>query len=257
MLGVVGLVFSIWLLADGVRDVERVGASAEADPALVRSSDGGSGDTGSPTASEPSASTTTEDDTGVGFPPPADLPREGPGITQPGVLLAVSPSRGGAFDVWERVRLSDPVDNLTLSPPDVSRAGTMFGGAEAVVTMVQLDVDGELIQVPGGVVDGKLDVPVNRITQFQLSYRLDGTSVRSLPSTARRALGAISPLLDDTPYNLPVSVVVDGPVLGVGCPLLDLSDRACALGTSQRMQVARNLPFDDAVVTVQFDLGGE
>ncbi len=257
VLGVVGLVFSVWLLATTVRDVEPVGASAEADPALVTSGPGGSDDTGSSTTSEQSSSTAAADGSGVGV-PPADLPREGPGITQPGILLVVSPSRGGSFDVWERVRLPDPVDTVTLSPPDVTRAGTAFAGAEAVVTKVQLDVDGQPIHVPDGVVvDGTFDVPVEGITTFELSYELDGTSVRSLPSTARRALAAISPLLDDTPYNLPVSVVVDGPVLGVGCPLLDLSDRACAQGTSQRILVARSLPFDDAVVTVQFDLPGE
>lgn len=189
-------------------------------------------------------------------PAPA-LPDEGPGVSSPGVLLIVTPSRGGAFDVWERVRLPDPVDTVTLSPPDVAGAGSQFEAAEPVVTMVQLSVDGQPIPVPDGVVDGPYDVPVEaQITEFDLSYQLDGTSVRSLPSTARRALAAVSPLLDDTPYNLPVSVIVNGPVLGVDCPLLDLSDRACGRGTQERMQVSPNLPFDDAVVTIQFDLPG-
>ncbi|MGI8947948.1 MAG: hypothetical protein ACR2FV_08245, partial [Ornithinimicrobium sp.] len=124
--------------------------------------------------------------------------------------------------------------------------------------MVQLSVDGQPIRVPDGVVDSPFDVPVEgAITEFDLSYQLDGTSVRSLPSTARRALAAVSPLLDDTPYNLPVAVVVSGPVLGVDCPLLELSERACGRGSTERMQVTPNLPFDDAVVTIQFDLPGE
>ncbi len=186
-----------------------------------------------------------------------ELPDEGPGVSEPGVLLVVTPSRGGAFDVWERVRLPDPVDTVTLSPPDVAAAGSQFEGAEPVVTMVQLSVEGQPIAVADGVVDGPYDIPVEReITQFDLSYQLDGTSVRSLPSTARRALAAVSPLLDDTPYNLPVAVIVNGPVLGVDCPLLDLSDRACGRGTPERMEVSPYLPFDDALITVQFDLPG-
>jgi len=185
------------------------------------------------------------------------LPDDGPGVSSPGVLLIVTPTRGGAFDVWERVRLPDPVETVTLSPPDVAEAGSQFEAAEPVVTMVQLSVDGQPIPVPDGVVDGPFDVPVQaQITEFDLSYHLDGTSVRSLPSTDRRALAAVSPLLDDTPYNLPVSVIVHGPVLGVDCPLLDLADRACGRGTQERMEVSPYLPFDDALIAIQFDLPG-
>lgn len=183
-----------------------------------------------------------------------ELPDEGPGVSAPGVLLVATPTEGGAFEVWEGVRLPHPVDTVTLSPPTVADAGSRFETAEPVVTGVQLRVDGQRIQVPDGVVEGKFDVPVEQILEFELSYQLDGTSVRSLPSSNRRALAAISPLLDDTAYNLPVAVVVNGPVRGVDCPLLDPSDRACGRGTTQQMQVNRNLPFDQALVTVQFDI---
>lgn len=186
--------------------------------------------------------------------PAGEAPEDGPGVTAPGVLLIVSPTRAGTFDVWERVRLPDPVDMVTLSPPDVAAAGSQFEKAQPVATSVQLSVEGQPMGIPDGVVDGPVEVPVEAITEFELSYQLDGISVRSLPSTARRALAAVSPLLDNTPYNLPVAVIVNGPVLGIDCPLLEVSERSCGRGTTERMQVARNLPFKEAVVAIQFDL---
>lgn len=215
-----------------------------------------------PVAQDRAASTTsaprTTPSTGSGSISAIEIPDAGPGVSAPGVLMVVIPQRGGAFDVRERVRLPDPVDTVVLSPPDVDRAGDQFQRADPVVTMVQLDVDGQPTRVPDGVIDGAFDVPVDgAITAFDLSYRLDGTSVRDSSSTTGSVLAAVAPLLDDTPYNLPVAVVVDGPVLSVGCPLLDQADRVCGEGSAERMQIARDLPFDDAVVTVEFDLPGE
>ncbi len=183
-----------------------------------------------------------------------ELPDSGPGITQPGILLVVSPSRGGAFDMWEQVRLPEPVDEISLTAPDVGRAGTQFEGAQPVATMVQLSADGQPIRVSDPVADGQVDVPAEGVTQFQLSYQINGTTMRSGPSTARRALAVVSPLLAEAPSDLPVAVIFNGPVLSVNCPLLDLAERSCGQGTSERIQVGGILSFDDAVITIQFDL---
>ncbi len=185
---------------------------------------------------------------------PDGLPTDGPGISEPGVLMVIAPSTGGSFDVTEQVRLPSAINVVELAPAQLSGAGSQFDDAEPVATTVQLSTDGQPIVVPDGTVAAPVSIPVDGITQFELSYQLDGTTVRSVPATARRALAAISPLIQATPGDLPVAVVIVGPVLGVNCPLLTLAEQSCGVGSAPMLQVDRVLPLDDAVVTVQLDL---
>ncbi len=185
---------------------------------------------------------------------PAGLPTDGPGISEPGVLMVIALSTGGSFNVTEQVRLPSTTNLVELAPAQLSRAGGQFDDAEPVATAVQLSTDGQPIVVPDGTVAAPLSIPVDGITQFELSYQVDGVTVRSLPSTARRALAAVTPLVQATPGSLPVAVVVAGPVLGVNCPLLTLAERSCGAGSAPMIQVDRVLPLDDAVVTIQLDL---
>jgi len=185
---------------------------------------------------------------------PDGLPTDGPGISEPGVLMVIAPSTGGSFDVTEQVRLPSTTNLVELAPAELSRAGGQFDDAEPVATAVQLSTDGQPIVVPDGTVAAPVSIPVDGITQFELSYQVDGVTVRSLPSTARRALAAVSPLVQATPGDLPVAVVVAGQVLGVTCPLLTLAEQSCGVGSVPMIQVDRVLPLDDAVVRIQLDL---
>ena len=185
---------------------------------------------------------------------PDGLPTDGPGISAPGVLLVIAPSAGGSFDVTEQVRLPSPTKEVELAPAELSRAGDQFDDAEPVATTVQLSADGQPFVVPDGIVAAPVSIPVDGITQFELSYQLDGITARSLPSTARRALAAVSPLVRATPASLPVVVVVAGPVLGVNCPLLTLAEQSCGVGSAPMLHLDRMLPLEDALVTIQLDL---
>lgn len=222
-----------------------------------------------PPASQSAGSSTPEDPTRSGTtrttpaePAPSEtrsvspdgLPTDGPGISEAGVLMVISPLAGGSFDVTEQVRLTSSTSLITLAPAQLSRAGDQFDNAEPVASTVQLSTDGQPVVVPEGIVDAPVSIPVEGLTQFKLSYQLDGIMVRSLPSTARRALAAVSPLVQVTPSNLPVVVVVAGSVLGVSCPLLTLAEQSCGVGSAPMLQVDRALPLDDAVVTIQLDL---
>lgn len=185
--------------------------------------------------------------------PAAGPPDAGPGITTPGVLLVLTPGSAGTFQVTETARFADPVYALTLSPPALDDAGAPFRNAEPVATSVHLTAGGQHVDVPGEVVEDEVEVSVGGILQYELTYRLEGATVHMLPSVQGRALTAASPLLRNT-NDLPVAVAVSGPVLGLSCPLLPLSSRACGQGSADQMWIDPPLRFDQAVVTVQFDL---
>lgn len=183
-------------------------------------------------------------------------PPKGPGTTQPGILLMASPLRDGSFDIAEIVKLSDATSSVRLSPPNLALAGDRFANAKPVATQVQVSADNQPVLVPGGRVSRQIDIallePAKRI---ELRYNLSGITIRSIPSQAGRALTAISPLVKGEPRDLPVvAMVIGSTVLNIQCPSRSLSKQACSVGRPPRIRVDGKLPWNKALIVVQFDL---
>ncbi len=188
-------------------------------------------------------------------PTPALLPRMGPGVTQPGILLIASPASEGSFDVLERIRLVSPVSVLTLLPAPVDRAGGQFASASAAATQVQVSAGDQPVVVPGAKVGARIDLPVAAVDHFELRYRLTDVTVRSTPSTAGRALAAIGPLTGGVDDDFPVLFIVSGStILGLNCPLLPISQQSCGTRVATAPSIERELPWRLALTTVQFNL---
>jgi hypothetical protein len=180
----------------------------------------------------------------------------GPGTTEPGILLMASPLRDGSFDIAEIVLLHTPTSSIWLGPPELALAGSRFAKAKPVASQIQVSAGNQPVLVPGGRVNRRtnlaLAVPAKRI---ELRYNLSGTTIRSIPSRAGRALTAISPLVEGIPKTLPVALRISGnTVLNIGCPALRLREQACSSGSPPHLVVNRKLPWRSAVIVVQFDL---
>ena len=189
-------------------------------------------------------------------PSTSTLPPKGPGTTQPGILLMASPMRDGSFDIAEIVKLTDATSSVRLSPPNLTLAGDRFANAKPVATQVQVSADNQPVLVPGGRVSRQIDIallePAKRI---ELRYNLSGITIRSIPSQAGRALTAISPLVKGEPRDLPVvAMVIGSTVLNIQCPARSLNKQACSEGHPPRIRVDGKLPWNKAVIVVQFDL---
>ena len=74
---------------------------------------------------------------------------EGPGTTQPGILLMASPLPDGSFDVAEIVLLSTPTSSVRLGPPRLAQAGSRFSRAKPVASQVQVSAGDQPVMVPG------------------------------------------------------------------------------------------------------------
>lgn len=180
------------------------------------------------------------------------LPEDGPGVTEPGVLLVATPQADGSVDVQETVYFADAQDVVTFDPADASRAGAVFDGEVRVIDLQVSDPGGPVV-VPGSAITGELAIPVSSTDRVDLSYRVLGTVARSAPSATRRALMAVAPSVRVS--DLPVQVLVPGPsVRNVTCPLLPVSERLCGAGTTPDLRVAEALPAAEAVVVAQVDL---
>jgi len=180
----------------------------------------------------------------------------GPGTTEPGILLVVARSTDAAFAVTELVRLEAPTSSIAVRPPDFSAAGSTFDAAKPYASKVRIIARDQSVPVPDGIVNRAetfdLDAPVRR---YSMHYELNRAIVRSLPSSARRALGAIRPLTSSQPDHMRVAVVMVGDgVLNLSCPGLALSLQACAAGKPPLMHLRQDLPWRTAVVVVQLDL---
>ena len=187
--------------------------------------------------------------------PSALLPQVGPGLTEPGILLIVTPASDGSFDVVERIRMANAVSALTLRPALVAQAGAQFATATAAAELVQVSAGDQPVVVPEAKVGGPLTLTVADVDHFEVRYRLTDVTVRSTPSTAGRALAAIGPLTDGVGADHPVHVIAAGPtVLGLNCPLLPLSQQSCGRRLPTGPGVERELPWSLALTTVQFDL---
>lgn len=211
-----------------------------------------------PPTSAPSGADGTPSATSTSVPPSATetgLP-DGPGVTEPGVLIVATPGSDESFSVVEMIRLPDPVTEVSLRPPPVTAAwGSDLADARPRAVQVQGTVGDQPLVVPDGNVTSDVSLPVAVAADtIVLRYRLEGTVVRTLPSTAGRALGAIAPLAAG-PGDLPVVVIVSGDsVRNLTCPTRTGAAQLCATGDPPRLRTVGTLPWRDSLVIVQLDL---
>lgn len=191
---------------------------------------------------------------------PADsaIRPDGPGTTEPGILLVVAPRTDTAFVVTELVRLETPSKTITVRPPRFTAAGSTFKAAKPYASKVKITTRDESVPVPDGIVNRKATFTVGEpARRFAMQYELNRAIVRSKPSTAGRALGAVTPLTSGLPDDLTVAVVVVGRgVRNLSCPGLELAIQACALGKAPLLHLRQALPWRNAIVIVQLDLTG-
>ncbi len=187
--------------------------------------------------------------------PAPRLPPAGPGLTRPGITLQVAPAPGGALDVAETVRLPSPTDVLVLRAPRVNRAAGDFAEVVATANQVQLTVDGQPVVIPTEIGGTPVTVQLESATDsYALRYLLVGTTVRSVPSTAGRALAAISSLSRPSDAG-PVMIYATGPTIrNLSCPLLAPAEVACGRGAAPELRLREALPGGAAVALLQLDL---
>jgi hypothetical protein len=185
----------------------------------------------------------------------AKLPK-GPGNTQPGILLMASPMPHGTFDIAEMVLFDAPTWSIRLGPPRLALAGSDFSKAKPVATQVQVSAGDQPVVVPDGRISRPTDIALNApASRIELRYKLDGITVRSIPSPAGRALAAISPMAGGVPKDFPVVMMINGStVRNIVCPSLPLRIRTCWIGQPPQLRVKPKLHWNKAVIVVQFDL---
>lgn len=187
-----------------------------------------------------------------------DAVRSGPGVTRPGISLQFSPRTDGGFDVAERVILRATHAELLLAAPGRADAGNAFRHSRPLIVDLQAETgDGQPL-APNvlGDLSGDTTITANPpVTRFELRYRLVGTSVRSIPSTAGRALAFIRPVAAGIDPALPVQLSAAGAgALNLTCPQLQPRDRACARGVAPALHVGPRMAAGDSTVVVQVDV---
>ncbi len=167
-----------------------------------------------------------------------------------------SPNADGSFEVVEMVRTSKSGYAIALRPPPLTDAGDAFSTLRPRASQVQVSAGDQPLRVSDATVTKEVYVGTPLASDaFTLRYRLDGTVVRSIPSTAGRARAALGPLTGNMSDDLPVVVMVMGDsVRNLQCPTLDFADQACATGELPRLRVDRALPWKNCVIVVQLDL---
>ncbi|GAB3813325.1 hypothetical protein [Kribbella italica] len=185
-------------------------------------------------------------------PPPAS---EGPGLTAPGIRLTGVPRGDGSFDVTEQVMFRTPTSTIQLQlPKSGERLQGLMARTKPEVISLQVVADGDLVTVRDTQVKAARDLQLDSpATELKLTYRLSGSSARSLPSRAGRALAAISPLTAATDGTLPTNLAVSGGgLLNAICPLL--KETRCAVGEPPELGIQQGLPADRALAVLQLDL---
>ena len=215
--------------------------------------------TGAPSSTpspSPSSSVSSTSPPSSSTPTPAPSGPASPGTTQPGISIVAAIGSDETFTVVESIRLSEPIDQLTLTPLALDQLGRDFTNETATVSGLEITSDGEPQIVPDGDVTSSVQVPLSDpSTMIVLRYQLDGTIVRTLPSRTGRGLGAVGPLAADLPDDLPVAVSITGrPVINLYCPTLELAEQACATGDAPELRTKTTLPWKGAVVVAQLDL---
>ena len=113
-------------------------------------------DSTTPTPSDSPSPETAATSTHPTAPTNAKLPN-GPGRTQPGILLVASPLPDGSFDVAELVLLSTPTSTVRLGPPRLAQAGS-FSRAKPIASHVQVSAGDQPVRVPDSRVTKRVDL---------------------------------------------------------------------------------------------------
>ncbi len=190
--------------------------------------------------------------------PPRPLPQEGPGVTEPGVLLVARPTVEGDLDVAEWVVLPDAVTSIELEPPPVEAARSAFNGLVAEISSLQVSVDGRTVPAPEGGLTGRTTLTLPRPARaYALHYRLQGSVVPSRPPGGGRALAALAPVATSVPADLPVVVAGYGAaVRKIFCPLGPTPSEPCSTGRPPVRLTDVDLRRDTALVFLKIDLPG-
>jgi hypothetical protein len=180
---------------------------------------------------------------------------EGPGLTAPGIRLYAVPKGDGSFDITEEVMLRDATSTLHLRlPQSGERLVGMMTKTKPVAGSLEVTADEELVTVDDREVTKARDLQlVAPATKLRLTYRLTGSTVRSIPSEAGRASSALSPLTAGTDGTLPTNITVSGGgLLNAVCP--QLAETRCAVGEPPGLGVQQGLPADRALAVLQLNL---
>lgn len=186
-----------------------------------------------------------------------DLP-EGPGTTEPGLLVVVTPLADGLLDVTEMSRFGVATTGIDIATPDVAQAGGTFAGARAEVSGLTVTADGRPVPLPEAARDGSVPTSIELdtgATTIELRYRLDGAVELSEPSSAGRALAALTPATAGVSNDFPVAFTATGPgIRNLICPNRPLAEQSCATGTLPTLSAAPDLAWRDALVLLQLDV---
>ncbi|MEO9152807.1 MAG: hypothetical protein ABI243_10440 [Lapillicoccus sp.] len=178
----------------------------------------------------------------------------GPGVTEAGISLWVTPQMDGSLEVMEAAMYLAPVEVLTLVPVDVRDGGPSFAPLVPTVTHLQMTADGSPVGVLPSMTGRTTVTLPTGARQVRLRYHLDGVTVRSTPSSTGRASILIAPLSVPTDASLPAQIRIAGrPVLNLTCPRLRGDAQSCAPATGDS-GVAPILTARDDVVIAQVDL---
>ncbi len=189
--------------------------------------------------------------------PPSSAPpsgaENGPGMTEPGVRVAMRPDASGDLEVVEWVRLPNPLREVALTVPQNFGIAAV---ARPTVVDLQAVADGNVVAVPdNGTVRQRVNLVLPQpAAGLQLRYRLVDAVQRSRPAPPGRALIIVAPLMAEALATQPFILQVSGAhVTNLTCPLLPQPQQLCGRQDAQGWS-APGLTGDRAVVIVQADL---
>jgi hypothetical protein len=216
-----------------------------------------------PSAGLPSTGTPAPDTAGhSASPSPTSSPSvssaglNGPGIDEPGIYLQFTPRPDGTLDVTERVMFRAITNSVVLTPPAGDSGSAAFAGSRASLRGLQVEVGGRPVSgLPKQIRTADTVALPTDTTTLTLRYELDGTSVKSKPSTAGRALAYIRPVTASIDRSLPVQMHAAGTgTINLTCPRLSAAEQACARGTAPNFAVASGLTAGTSTVVIQLEL---
>jgi hypothetical protein len=206
---------------------------------------------GSPTAPSPGPLSN-----GGGAAPVQPAPTaEGPGLSAPGIRLAAVPKGDGSFDITEEVMLRSETQTLSLRlPPSGQRLTGMMRTTKPVATSLRITANDDPVPLESAELTAPQEVSLpSAVTQLKLTYRLSGSTVRSLPSETGRASAAIRPLTAGVDGTLPTNLVISGGgLLNAVCP--ELPEPRCAVGEPPGLGIQQGIPASRALAVLQLNL---
>lgn len=206
---------------------------------------------GSPTAPSPGPLAN-----GGGAAPVQPAPTaEGPGLTAPGIRLAAVPKGDGSFDITEEVVLRSETLTLPLQlPQSGERLAGMMRKTKPVATSLKVTANDDPVPMETSELTASQELLLlSPATHLKLTYRLSGSSVRSLPSETGRASAAIRPLTAGVDTTLPTNFVISGGgLLNAVCP--EMAEPRCAVGEPPGLGIQQGIPAGQALAVLQLNL---